>query len=165
MDAVDEIRAQWARERPDLDTWPMGIIGRFTRLNRLIERELRDFFARYGMERWEFDMLATLRRAGGEHGLTAGDLNKAAMVTSGATTNRIDRLTAKGLVERAPDPEDRRSIRVRLTPEGRRLVDEIVGLHVANEERFLEILTPAERSSLEGTLRRLLEALGDTSLS
>lgn len=163
-DAVDQILAQWRRERPDVDVWPMGVVGRITRLSRLLDRELKEFFAGHGLERWEFDVLATLRRSGPPYELTAGALNRAAMVTSGAITNRIDRLAARGLVERVPDEEDRRSVRVRLTDQGRTTVDEIVGSHVANEMRLLAGLDPQERERLAGLLRGLLESLGDTSL-
>ncbi|MEV5709106.1 MarR family transcriptional regulator [Actinoallomurus sp. NPDC052274] len=163
-DAVDQILGQWARERPDVDAWPMGIVGRITRLSRLLDRELKDFFAGYGLEHWEFDVLATLRRSGPPYELTAGALNRAAMVTSGAITNRIDRLAAKGLVERVPDEEDRRSVRVRLTERGRTTVDEIVGPHVANEVRLLASLGPDEREGLAVLLRGLLKSLGDTSI-
>lgn len=163
-DAVDQILAQWGRERPDIDVWPMGVIGRITRLSRRLDRELKEFFAGYGLERWEFDVLATLRRSGPPYELTAGALNRAAMVTSGAITNRIDRLAARGLVERLPDEEDRRSVRVRLTDEGRAKVDEILGAHVDNEVRLLAALAPEDRERLAGLLRGLLESLGDTSL-
>ncbi|MCO5972741.1 MarR family winged helix-turn-helix transcriptional regulator [Actinoallomurus soli] len=163
-DAVDQILGQWARERPDLDAWPMGIIGRINRLSRLVDRELKDFFAAHGLEHWEFDVLATLRRSGPPYALTAGALNRAAMVTSGAITNRIDRLAAKGLVERVPDEQDRRSVRVRLTERGRALVDEVVGLHVANEARLLASLSPDRRMELADLLRDLLESFGDTSI-
>ncbi|MEV0824954.1 MarR family winged helix-turn-helix transcriptional regulator [Nonomuraea rubra] len=162
-DAVDLILSQWQRERPDVDVWPMGIIGRVSRLSRVLDRELRDFFAAHGLERWEFDVLATLRRSGSPYELTAGSLNRAAMVTSGAITNRIDRLAAKGLVERFPDEEDRRSIRVRLTGPGLAKIDELVGPHVENEARLLAELSPRERDQLAGLLRGLLESLGDTS--
>ncbi|GAA1537418.1 MarR family transcriptional regulator [Actinomadura kijaniata] len=164
-DAVDQILAQWQKERPDIDVWPMGVVGRITRLSRLLDRELKDFFAGYGLERWEFDVLATLRRAGPPYALTAGALNRAAMVTSGAITNRIDRLAARGLVERVPDEEDRRSVRVRLTDEGRALVDEILEPHVANETRLLATLAPPERDLLTGLLRGLLESLDDTAIN
>ena len=163
-DAVDEVLAQWARERPDLDVWPMGIVGRISRLQLLFGRELKEFFAERGLESWEFDVLATLRRSGAPYELTAGALLKAAMVTSGAITNRIDRMEAKGLVERVRDGQDRRSVRIRLTPDGLALVDELVGLHAANEARLLEALDPAGRDSLAGLLRTLLESLGDTPL-
>jgi DNA-binding MarR family transcriptional regulator len=164
-DAVDQILAQWQRERPDVDIWPMGIVGRISRLARLLDRELKEFFAGYGLERWEFDVLATLRRSGAPYELTAGALIRAAMVTSGAITNRIDRLAGRGLVERVPDQEDRRSVRVRLTDQGRTLIDEIMAAHVANEVRLLATLAPEERNQLAGLLRGLLESLGDTSLT
>ncbi|MGK5557042.1 MarR family winged helix-turn-helix transcriptional regulator [Actinomadura kijaniata] len=164
-DAVDQILAQWRRERPDIDVWPMGVVGRVTRLARLLDRELKDFFAGHGLERWEFDVLATLRRSGPPYELTAGALNRAAMVTSGAITNRIDRLAARGLVERVPDEEDRRSVRVRLTDQGRATVDQILEPHVANETRLLAALAPQERDQLIGLLRVLLESLDDTTIS
>jgi DNA-binding MarR family transcriptional regulator len=163
-DAVDVILAQWGRERPDLDVSAMGVIGRISRAQLLLGRELKEFFGARGLERWEFDVLATLRRHGAPHELTAGALLKAAMVTSGAITNRIDRLEAKGLVERIRDSGDRRSVRIRLTPAGLEIVDELVGLHAANEERLLAGLGPDDRERLAGALRTLLESLGDTSL-
>ncbi|GAA4057853.1 MarR family winged helix-turn-helix transcriptional regulator [Nonomuraea soli] len=163
-DAVDEVLAQWKRERPDVDVWPMGVVGRITRLSLILDKELKDFFAGHDLERWEFDVLATLRRSGPPYELTAGALNKAAMVTSGAITNRIDRLTARGLVERVRDDADRRSVRVRLTDRGWTLIEELVPLHVANEARILRALSGQERDDLAGALRDLLESLGDTSL-
>lgn len=163
-DAVDAILAQWARERPDVDASPMGIVGRISRANQLLRKELKVFFAERGLETSEFDALATLRRHGAPYELTAGALLKAAMVTSGAITNRIDRLEAKGLVERVRDTGDRRSVRIRLTPRGLALVDELVAQHVANEERLLAALDPAARERLADGLRALLESLGDTSL-
>src|SRR5690606_33754536 len=115
----DLITAHWDVERPDVDTAPMAVIGRITRLSRILDQELKRFFAGHGLEFWEFDVLATLRRSGGDKGLTAGALNRAAMVTSGAITNRIDRLEAKNLVRRNPCAEDRRAVYVQLTDEGR----------------------------------------------
>ncbi|MFA1543584.1 MarR family winged helix-turn-helix transcriptional regulator [Actinomadura monticuli] len=163
-DAVDEILAQWARERPDVDVSAMGVIGRISRAQLLLGRELKRFFAEQGLESWEFDVLATLRRHGAPYELTAGALLRAAMVTSGAITNRIDRMEAKGLVERVRDAADRRSVRIRLAPRGLELVDELVALHAANEDRLLAALDPAERERLAAALRALLESLGDTSL-
>ncbi|MFI0408895.1 MarR family winged helix-turn-helix transcriptional regulator [Actinomadura sp. 3N508] len=164
-DAVDAIVAQWERERPDLDPSPMGVIGRISRAQQLLGKELKEFFAAHGLEPWEFDVLATLRRHGAPYELTAGGLLRAAMVTSGAITNRIDRMEAKGLVERVRDAGDRRSVRIRLTARGLEVVDELVALHVANEERLLAGLDAAGRERLAGSLRTLLESLGDTSLS
>lgn len=164
-DAVDDVLAQWARERPDVDAWPMGIVGRISRLSRLLERDLKQFFAAHDLEAWEYDVLATLRRAGEPYELTAGALLNAAMVTSGAMTNRIDRLEAKELVERIRDTADRRSVRVRLTSRGFDLIDDLISDHAADEARLLDVLKPTERKQLTDTLRRLLESLDDTSLT
>ncbi|MFF2086480.1 MarR family winged helix-turn-helix transcriptional regulator [Nocardia sp. NPDC058176] len=163
-DAVDLITEHWTNERPDVDVSPMAVVGRITRLSRVLEQDLKRFFAGHGLEFWEFDVLATLRRSGGTTGLTAGALNRAAMVTSGAITNRIDRLEAKKLVRRCPSPDDRRSVLVQLTDEGRELVDRLLPLHMANEQRLLATLDTAERTQLADLLRTLSVALDDTAL-
>lgn len=142
----------------------MGIVGRIARLSRLLDLHLKEFFDGHGLERWEFDVLATLRRSGPPYELTAGALNRAAMITSGAITNRIDRMAQRGLVERVPDQQDRRSVRVRLTERGWQTIEELVGPHTDNEARLLAVLSPRERDQLAAKLRVLLESLGDTSL-
>ncbi|MBF6173485.1 MarR family winged helix-turn-helix transcriptional regulator [Nocardia blacklockiae] len=164
-DAVDDVVAAWNRARPELDVWPTHVIGRIKRLGRLVEREMKEFFASHGLEYWEFDVLATLRRSGGPAGLTAGALIKTTMVTSGAITNRIDRLAAKGLVRRAADPADRRTVRIQLTDAGLDLIDKLMPLHVDNEIRLLGGVDRAELDRLAALLRTLSESLGDTSLS
>lgn len=164
-DAVDEVVAAWGRVRPDLDVWPTHIVGRLKRVSRVVEREMKEFFARYDLEDWEFDVLTTLRRSGGTAGLTAGALIKATMVTSGAITNRIDRMAAKGLVLRAADPKDRRTVRIRLTDEGGELIDRLMPLHVDNQIRILSGMDRENLDHLGTLLRELAESLGDTSLS
>ncbi len=163
-DAVDQVVAAWGKVDPDLDVWPTHVIGRLKRLARLLEREMKEFFAPHGLEYWEFDVLSTLRRSGGPHGLTAGALIKATMVTSGAITNRIDRMAAKGLVQREADPADRRTIRIQLTDRGRALIDEIMPLHVANQARVLSGMNRPDLDQLIVLLRELSESLGDTEL-
>ncbi|GAA5095971.1 MarR family winged helix-turn-helix transcriptional regulator [Nocardia iowensis] len=160
-DAVDLFTQHWNRERPEVDVSPMAVLGRIQRLSRLIEQDLKRFFSEFGMEFWEFDVLATLRRSGGDEGLTAGALIKVAMVTSGAITNRIDRLVTKDWVERVPCPEDRRVIRVRLTPAGRKMIDDLLPKHMENEQRLLAALDLESRQQLAGLLRTLAESLGD----
>jgi DNA-binding MarR family transcriptional regulator len=165
-DAVDRILGQWRRERPDLEDemWPMGLVGRIQRLERILERELKAFYAQRDLELWEADVLLTLRRAGAPYALTPGALLKAAMITSGAMTNRIDRLAAKGLVERSPGPDDRRSVRVQLTPRAHELIDEFFAAHLANEARLFSALTAEQRAQLADMLRTALHALGDTDI-
>src|SRR5437773_10256855 len=109
-DQVSHILEQWKQVRPDLDVSPMGVIGRLLRLARVLERGLEATFASFGLSRWSFDVLATLRRSGPPYRLSPTQLFQAMMVTSGTMTNRIDRLEQEGLVARFDDPDDRRGI-------------------------------------------------------
>ncbi|WP_342787217.1 MarR family transcriptional regulator [Actinomadura decatromicini] len=160
-DAVDVVVEQWSRARPDLDPSPMRVLGRLSRLTRLAERELKVLFSEFGLERGEFDVLATLRRSGSPHGLTAGELARSSMVTSGAVTNRLDRLVAKGYVTRELDPANRRTVIVALTPAGRDLIDRAVAAHLDNERRLLAALDQGRQDDLAAVLRTLLLSLGD----
>lgn len=157
-DAVDRILEQWASERPDLDASPMAVLGRVKRLASQLDLPLQQAFGRFGLDHGEFDVLATLRRAGDPYRLTPGALVESMMVTSGAVTKRVDRLELPGLVAREPDPRDRRGVLVGLTPEGLSLVDRAVEAHLANEERLLARLPRREREQLA----RLLRKLGDS---
>jgi DNA-binding MarR family transcriptional regulator len=162
-DHVDRVLQQWHAERPDLEAAPMGVVGRIQRASRLLERGLSEHFAGHDLQLWEFDILATLRRSGAPYGLTAGALSSSAMVTSGAITNRIDRLEARGLVTRETDPDNRRQVVITLTASGAALIDGVLTGHVANEDRLLAPLRPEEREQLANLLRRLLVGLGDVS--
>jgi DNA-binding MarR family transcriptional regulator len=165
-DAVDAIRSLWRAEHPDLDTWPVGVVGRVQRLNRLLEREMRAFHNQHGVEPGEFDVLTTLRRSGPPYRMTAGAFLKASMVTSGAVTKRIDRMEARGLVERVrPRVGDRRSVMIQLTDKGMRLVDGVFAPHLDNEEQLMSALSRTECDQLSQLLRRLLESFGDVSLT
>lgn len=160
-DLVDLIVGQWAELRPDLDASPIAVIGRISRASRLIDRRLGAQFARHGLDDWMYDVLATLRRGGPPHELTAGRLVELTMVTTGAITNRIDRLVERGLVERDSDPHDRRKVIVRLTDAGRETVDRVAADHLAEERDILAPLDDDERATLADLLRRLLIDLGD----
>jgi DNA-binding MarR family transcriptional regulator len=161
-DTVDRIVEQWNRERPDLDVTPIGIVGRLSRLSRLVDRRLRENFAEFALDDWMYDVLATLYRLGAPHELTAGDLVRQTMVTTGAITNRIDRLEARGLVERA-SATDRRKVIVRLTSEGIATVERVVDAHLATEREILDPLGQRDRDRLASDLRALLLGLGDTA--
>ena len=163
-DAVDRVLVQWAQVRPDLDVSAMGVLGRLTRLTRTLERRLQTVFSRHGLKPGEFDILATLRRADPSGtGMTAGALAGAAMVTSGAITNRIDRLVAKELVTREVDPTNRRTVLVSLTAHGTTLLDQALADHVANETALLSPLSADQREQLAHLLRTLLIAHQDVT--
>jgi DNA-binding MarR family transcriptional regulator len=146
MDRAGIAVEQWARERPDLRTLPMAIFGR---LNEAAERVMREhmnpLFARAGLQGGEFDVLATLRRAGAPYMLSPTQLYEAAMISSGGMTDRLDRLERAGLVVRRPDPKDRRGKLIVLTDPGKRLIDEAIGRRAANQERLLLSLTRPSR--------------------
>ncbi|WP_455354806.1 MarR family winged helix-turn-helix transcriptional regulator [Streptomyces sp. SYSU K217416] len=162
-DHVDRVLEQWGAERPDLDASPMAVIGRLRRLSRLIDTELRRTFAAHGLDAASFDVLATLRRSGPPYRLTPAELMRTAMVTSGAITQRLDRLESRGLVARTPSAVDGRVVHVALTDEGHALIDRALPDHIANEHRLLAALGTAERDALADALRNLLESLGDTT--
>lgn len=163
-DAIDKVIDQWHTERPDVNLWSMGVLGRIARLARVLEREYKQFFSEHDLEAFEFDVLTTLRRSGEPYELTASALLKSALVTSGAITNRIDRMEAKGFVERVRGLNDRRSVHILLTPHGRDIVDNILSIHSKNMERMLHPLNREECEQLASMLRILLESFGDTSL-
>ncbi|WP_244931542.1 MarR family transcriptional regulator [Nocardioides sp. W7] len=155
-DEVDELVEAWARERSDLDLAPVAVFSRISRLARHLDLARRAAFTAHGIESWEFDVLAALRRAGAPYELSPGRLLRETLVTSGTMTNRVDRLAARGLVERSPDPDDRRGVIVRLTAEGKTAVDGAFEALLDAERTFLADLSGSEREQLGGLLRTLL---------
>ncbi|ALG07826.1 MarR family winged helix-turn-helix transcriptional regulator [Kibdelosporangium phytohabitans] len=160
-DHVDMVLEQWQDRRPDLDVAPMAVLGRLKRLNRLVSAELDKTFARHGLDSPSFDVLATLRRSQPPHQLCPNDLIKASMVTSGAITQRLDRLEARGLVRRTRSEKDGRSVVVSLTDDGWDLIEKALPEHLETEHRLLAVLTAKQHDALADTLRDLLESLGD----
>ena len=159
MDHVDHILEQWQVERPDLDTAPMGLLGRLGRLHAHLAREIEATLASHGLNRASFDVLATLRRAGAPHRLSPGDLLAATMVTSGTMTNRIDQLEKQGLVERIPNPLDGRSTLIGLTEKGFSTVDKAVTAHVQTQHRLTAALSREDFQALDRLLATYLEAV------
>ncbi len=158
-DHVDAILEQWRTERPDLDTSPMAVIGRLSAAAHLVDVELRRTFAIHGLDRAGFDVLATLRRTGTPYRLSPGALTRTAMVTSGAITQRLDRLEERGLVSRTAAVADGRGVHVTLTAAGLDLVDKALPDHVANEHRLLAGLSELQRRKLADGLRALIASV------
>jgi DNA-binding MarR family transcriptional regulator len=162
-DAVDAILMQWARELPDLDVSPMGPIGRIKRCAALLEQSLNANFSKFGLSLWEFDMLATLRRAGEPYRLSPTALFSALMVTSGTMTHRLKRLETSELIERIPNDQDARSMLVQLSPKGLALINQAVEVHVEKERELLKALPAAALAELDSHLSTLLQALEGSS--
>lgn len=154
---------QWARERPDLDVSPMGPIGRIKRCASLLEQSLDSNFSQFGLSVWEFDMLATLRRAGVPHRLSPTALFSALMVTSGTMTHRLKTLETRGLIERIPNEQDARSMLVQLSPKGLGLINQAVEVHVEKERALLKALPATALAELNSHLSTLLLALEASS--
>lgn len=155
-DHVDTLLTQWATERPELDTTGLAVGARVVRIERFIGRVATELVQRFGLNEGELNVLAALRRAGAPNALTPTDLYKGLLLSSGAMTNRIDRLEERGLVERVRDDEDRRRILVVLTDEGRTVIDEAMDAHVDMLRGTMDVLDDDERETLVGLLRKLL---------
>lgn len=158
-DRVDTIVAQWNRERPAVDVSGMAVIGRLSRLNSMIRGCLDEVFAKHELESWEFDVLATLLRTGAPHQLTPGQLLDSMMISSGAMTNRIDRLESRGFVERVKKPDDGRQVLVTLTAEGKAKVDAALVDHFANELELIGLLDLDQQNQLIELFRLLHESV------
>ena len=154
-DEVDAIVEAWKRERPDVDVSAMQVLSRVSRLARHLDRARKQAFAAHDLETWEFDVLAALRRSGPPYDLSPGRLVAETLVTSGTMTNRVDRLVARGLVERQPDPNDRRGVLVTPHRRGRRSVDAALDELLLHERQILGALDTAEATQLADALRIL----------
>jgi DNA-binding MarR family transcriptional regulator len=155
-DEVDDLVEAWRRERADLELAPVEVFSRISRLSRHLDLARKQAFTEQQIESWEFDVLAALRRAGAPYELSPGRLLKETLVTSGTMTNRVDRLAARGLVERLPDPHDRRGVLVRLTATGKATVDAAFESLVERERDLLASLPAKDRKQLASLLRTLL---------
>jgi DNA-binding MarR family transcriptional regulator len=158
-DHVDDVLAEWRKEQPALDTSPVAVVARIGRAAALLDRGMNANFVRYGLNRTGWDVLASLRRVGAPYRRSPTELYRALMRTSGAITHTVDRLEANGLVERIPDPADRRGLLVRLTRKGRGLVDRAGPTHLDTERRMLAALSKQEQAELARLLRKLLIGL------
>lgn len=161
MNRVKKAISQWRRELPDLDLLPMEVVGYLKTTQLIVGGQLGALFKEHGLQAGEFDVLATLRRAGEPYALGPTKLFEALMISSGGMTNRLDRLEKAGLIVRVPNPEDRRGILVSLTEKGLELMDRLIPLHVENEARLLSALDREEQETLNALLGKLLDGLDE----
>lgn len=155
MDPVEQVLAQWAQQRPDLDAAPIAIFGRIRRIADLASGSLRGYLNSFGLTPGSFDILCNLRRGGKPYRKTPSELAASALVTSGAMTGRLDALEADGLIRRRQHPTDRRVSYAELTPAGRKLIDRVLEGHLDREELLLTGLDQADRKTIERALALL----------
>jgi DNA-binding MarR family transcriptional regulator len=160
-DVVDGIIDQWRQVRPDLDYSGTEVWARITRARLVVERRFRELQARHGLEPWEYDVLAALRRSDPPHEVSAGQLTRTMLVVPGTITNRIDRIAARGLIDRATSRSDRRSTVVRLTGKGRVVIDAAMPELAGLETDLLAGLAAREQKQLGMLLHKLMLSLGD----
>jgi DNA-binding MarR family transcriptional regulator len=158
-DDVDDLIDQWRAQRPDLQPEVMGIFGRFGRVWSHATTAIEATLAEWNLQLGEFDVLAAIRRAGPPFTVAPSRLTRSLMLSPSGITSRLDRLEKAGLIERKPSPDDRRSLLVVLTASGKRVVDQAVTAHVANETKLIAALSAAERRTLDQLLRTLLRSL------
>jgi DNA-binding MarR family transcriptional regulator len=164
-DSVDKLLDQWQEERPELDVSGLGLAVRIELLAKLLQRITAQSLSRIGLKTWEYDVLSALRRQGQPYDLPSTELAKESLLTSGAMTTRIDHLEEQGLVNRAPDPDDRRGVRVGLTSNGMEVIDQAIQKRLSIAESSVDSLNATERAAVENGLRKLflaLEPLNDT---
>jgi DNA-binding MarR family transcriptional regulator len=155
-DSVDRIIQAWAERDPRLDASPLEVVGRLLVCAAHLERAIIAALQPFGLSFGDFDVLNTLRRRGEDEGTKPRDLVQSSLITSGAMTSRLDRLERAGLIERKPDPMDRRGVLVQLTEQGERLAEESLHAVIAADEDFLEPLSRRQRDSVASALRQLL---------
>ncbi|CAK1743753.1 MULTISPECIES: MarR family winged helix-turn-helix transcriptional regulator [Vibrio] len=158
MDAIDRVVEQWAKEKPELETEPMAMMGRIMRIAKYMETQVAELHKKYDMKLGEFDVLATLRRSGKPYRLTPSELIGSMMLTSGAMTNRLDKLEAKGLISREHSKEDRRSVSVQLTKDGLILIDQMMTEHVETQKKLVKSLSASQKKNTNQLLKTWLSA-------
>jgi DNA-binding MarR family transcriptional regulator len=162
-DWVDRYIAGFLREYPEIDSEVEGIVDRICKLNKYLVNTLEDTVASHGLVHAEYKLLLQLRAEGSEQGLSAGELSRALVMSSGGMTNLLDRLEGDGLIRRGNDPSDRRSVLITLTPKGRKAIDRAVTAEAAREADLLERLSPGERKELNDLLRRVMHGFEERS--
>jgi DNA-binding MarR family transcriptional regulator len=141
---------------PMLDPEVEGLVDRIGGLSRRFKRALDETLAEFGLDWAEYKLLGLLTREGDAYRSSPGRLARLMELSSGAMTNRLDRLEQAGLLRRLPDPSDRRGIQVELTPQGRKLYEDAIGVQGRKESLVAAALSNAEKKQLNALLRRLM---------
>jgi DNA-binding MarR family transcriptional regulator len=137
---------------------PLGLFTTLARTGLFLEALQRECLSEHGLAFTEYSVLRLLQRASGRR-RAPSVLAERIVCTTGAMTKLVDRLQRSGLVERRPDPHDRRGVLVQLTPEGNRTTNAAGRVYIAGRRRILKRLDEREAKRVHKSLERLLEAL------
>ena len=155
-DTVDLNIDQWQKELPDLDRGVEGVVSRIQKLARYLDKAYGEIAHVFGLTLGELEVLTSLRLCGTPHQLSPTALSERLMISSGAMTNRLDKLERAGFIERAPDPNDRRGVIVRLTDEGEKRFREAISIQIEKEKKLINVLNGEQREQLQSLLRLLM---------
>ena len=158
-DFVDQLLQEWAQERPKLNVASLGVVVRIQRLAKLLQQHTTVALRKHDLKHWEYDVLSVLRRQGDPFEMAATDIADSALLTSGAMTTRIDGLEKRGLVRRRRNKSNRRSVLVRLTPKGTKIVDAAINSRLDDANKALAGLPSKDRRNLADALREFLLAV------
>jgi DNA-binding MarR family transcriptional regulator len=156
-DIIDELQNDWSVQRPDLNSEPMGVVLRIQALAKIFGDQTANRLQEFDLQWWQYDALSTLRRQGKPFIMAATELAEANMLTSGAMTNRIDRLEEDKLVRRIKDDNDGRRVLVQLTTAGLKLIEAATKARFETATDALEGLNTQQRDSLNDLLRLVLK--------
>jgi len=157
-DQIDEMLEVWAREIPDLDPLTEGIVERIQILAWNLNQSMDETLAEYEVDRRAFSLLGKLRKGGPPYQASAGRLATDLRLSTGALTNRLDRMEAVGLIRRLPDPDDRRGTLIEPTQLGHEMWDKAVSAAARREAEAVSVLSEAEKVELHDRLRQLMQA-------
>jgi DNA-binding MarR family transcriptional regulator len=156
-DHVDRFLASaFLEDIPNLDLEVEGIVDRINGLARRFKQSLGETLEQFGLSYGEWNLLGALRRAGPPYRRSPGKLAAQLDLSTGAMTNRLDRLEQAGLVRRLPDPADRRGIQVELTAAGQRVWNESAGAAALKEALVAAGLNEGQKKELNALLRKLM---------
>jgi len=159
VEILEQVKRDWQNRQPDIDPWSMVAVSAILRTALEVEKATEKLFVTYGLNAATFGLLATLRCSAPPEGMTLTQLAQFVLVTPASITNRVDRLEERGLVKRQAVAGDRRCWLVHLTPEGKKLIDEIMPKHIENERQLLSVLDEKEQQQLYALLLKLLSGL------
>jgi DNA-binding MarR family transcriptional regulator len=157
-DHVDRFLDAVAEELPPIDLSVEAIVDRINGLARRFKRMMEETLVEFDLAYGEWQVLTALRWVGPPYRQSPGQLAAKAELSTGAMTNRLDRLEEAGLVRRLPDPNDRRALEVELTQRGREVWESSTGAQAGKEALVASALDEDEKERLNVLLRRLMLA-------